>query len=60
MATNLYFLSRERMEYYKIESIDDYMTLQEKMYKIVDFREKYGRYNEMKEKKLKLKKILDF
>lgn len=59
-ATNLYFLSRECMEYYKIESIDNYMMLQEKMYKIVDFRENYGRYSEMKEKKLKLKKILDF
>ncbi|MCQ8213362.1 hypothetical protein NON08_12710 [Cetobacterium somerae] len=59
-ATNLYFLSRECMEYYKIESIDNYMILQEKMYKIVDFRENYGRYSEMKEKKLKLKKILDF
>lgn len=60
IATNLYFLSRECMEYYKIESIDDYMTLQEKMYKIVDFRENYERYSEMKEKKEKLRKILDF
>lgn len=59
-ATNLYFLSRECMEYYKIESIDNYMILQEKMYKIVDFRENYGRYSEMKEKKLKLKKTLNF
>ncbi|MHA4987753.1 hypothetical protein [Cetobacterium somerae] len=60
MATNLYFLSRECMEYYKIESIDDYMTLQEKMYKIVDFRKNYERYSEMKEKKEKLRKILNF
>ena len=57
-ATNLYFLSRECMEYYKIESIDNYMILQEKMYKIVDFRENYGRYSEMKEKKEKLRRIL--
>lgn len=59
-VTNLYFLSRECMEYYKIESIDDYMILQEKMYKIIDFRENYGRYSEMKEKKEKLRRILNF
>ncbi|MGL5621515.1 hypothetical protein [Cetobacterium sp.] len=30
------------------------------MYKIVDFRENYGRYSEMKEKKEKLRRILNF
>lgn len=56
---NLYLMSRECMDYYKIESIDDYMKLQRKMYRTIDLEKNYGRYSLMKKEKEKLTKYLN-
>ncbi len=52
-----YSITKECMEYYKSEDIDEYMKLQIKMYRMTDLRQNYIRYTVMKKNNEKLIKI---